>query len=98
MEDLRNRYESLVEKLRIEEKREKIRELERESMDGSFWQDHKAAALKMKELSVLQKEIEEVDYVRDLIESDMEKDAKEIIEKLEILLYFSQDYDLGPAI
>lgn len=98
MEDLKKRYESLIKKLRIDEKREEVRALTVESSDPSFWQDHRQALEKMRKLSALQKEIEELDYVFELIENNMGSDARELIEKLEILLYFSGEYDDGPAI
>lgn len=98
MDDIKKRFQTIVEKLALDEKKKKIRELEAESSRPAFWQDHKTGALKMKELAVLQKAVAEAEYVRDLIENNMLTEAEELIGKLEILLYFSGEYDEGSAI
>jgi peptide chain release factor 2 len=63
MEDIKNRIQKLVEKLEIETKKKKILELQDESAQSDFWQDHTSAGEKMKELSALQKEVEEVGHI-----------------------------------
>ncbi len=50
MNELKDRVEKLLAKLNIDEKRKQIRTIETESSHPSFWQDHKTAADKMKEL------------------------------------------------
>lgn len=98
MDEIRKRAENLLEKLNIEEKRKRIKELEEESAGSSFWQDPKTASLKMKELSNLQKEISEIEKLKQLIASGQDDKAKKLLEKIEILLYFSGHYDEGGAI
>lgn len=98
MEEIKERVQKLLEKLNLDGKRKKIREIEAESVSPSFWQDHQEAAKKMKELSVFQKEIEEAEYLLNLVESSKLEEAKALLEKLEILLYFSGSYDKGSAI
>ena len=60
MEELKERVNKFVERVGVDEKHKKIRELEAESMKPDFWGDHQTAAEKMKELAALQKEVEEV--------------------------------------
>lgn len=98
MEDVKERVEKLVQKINLEEKRKKIREIEAESVKPTFWQDHQAAAAKMKELSALQKEIEDIEYLEELVAVGEYQQADEMLGKLESLLYFSGPYDAGGAI
>ena len=51
MQELKDRVQKLVEKVEVDEKRKKIRELEAESTHANFWQDHQNAAKKMKEMN-----------------------------------------------
>ncbi len=98
MEDLAQRTHKLLEKLNIPEKKKKIREIEVESMSASFWQEHQKAAQKMKELSVLQKEVEDAEFLQELVNNGEQEDAAQLLDKLETFLYFSGPYDNGPAI
>lgn len=98
MEDIQLRTEKLLEKLNLTEKKKTIRVIEAESMQPNFWQDHQSAAKKMKELSDLQKEVEEAEYLEALVREGEYKEAEEILGKLENLLFFSGQYDSGPAI
>lgn len=97
-EEIKQRAFRLIEKLDIEQKRKEIRELEVESMKGDFWQDHQTAGKKMKQLSDLQKEVEEAEYLEELVKEGEFKDAKELLEKMENLLYLSGKYDASDAI
>jgi peptide chain release factor 2 len=98
MEDIKSRAQKIIEKIGVTEKKKRIRELEIESSDVTFWQNHVNASQKMKELSSLQKEIEEVDLLELLLDEDNGQEAEAMIEKLEMLLYFSGEYDTSGAI
>lgn len=98
MEDLKQRVEKLVEKVAVEEKRKKIRELEVESMKPGFWDDHQTAAEKMKELSSLQKEVEEVELLELWMEEGEYDEAEKLLKKMELLLFFSSPNDKSNAI
>ncbi|MBI4096998.1 MAG: peptide chain release factor 2 [Candidatus Levybacteria bacterium] len=98
MEDIRNRAKRLLEKIQVDEKRKQLRLLEAESMKSDFWHDHEAAAKKMKALSGLQKEIEELDLLQMWIDEGEEKEAAQLLEKLELLLFFSGPHDEESAI
>ena len=97
-EEIKQRVLALIEKLDIEGKRKQIRLLEADSMKPNFWQDHQTAGKKMKELSDLQKEIEEAEYLSDLAKSGEFSEAAKLLEKMENLLYLSGPYDENPAI
>jgi peptide chain release factor 2 len=98
MEELKNRVEKLVEKVNLSEKHKRIRELEAESMHTEFWQDHQTAAKKMKELSTLQKEVEEIELLQLWMEEGEYKEAEKLLAKLEMLLFFSGPYDKANVI
>ncbi len=98
MDDIKIRVSKLLEKLRVEDKRKEVRALEAESSNPAFWQDHKGAAEKMKKLSTLQKEIEDIDYLEMLIAEGKYDEAGELLEKLESFLFFSGPYDAESAI
>lgn len=98
MEDIKEKVQKLLNTFDIEGKKKQIRGLEAESTSPTFWQDHKAAALKMKMLSNLQKEIEELSFLQELLEKGEHKEAEKLLLKLENLLYFSSPYDQGSAI
>ncbi len=98
MDDTKTRAQKIIEKLDLTPKRLRIRELELESENPSFWQDHVSASQKMKELSNLQKEVEEADMLQLYIDEGQAEEAEKIIEKLEMLLYFSGSHDSNGAI
>ncbi len=98
MEEVKQRVNSLVEKLSIEEKRKKIREIEAESLKPGFWNDHKMASEKMKEMSSLQKLVSDAQLLEEYVRSDELDDAKELLESLETFLYFAGPFDSGAAI
>ena len=98
MEDLTRRYENLVRKINPDEKRQQIHLIEVESSKPDFWNDHRGASMQMKKMSELQKEIEEIELLQLWIEEGNEKEAAELIDNLETLLYLSGQYDENGAI
>lgn len=98
MEELKEKVKKIIEKLNIEDKKKKIREIEAESSHANFWQQHIEASKKMKLLSDLQKEVEEVEWLQELANSGEYKEAEDLLKKLETLIYFSGPYDEGGAI
>lgn len=98
MEDLKERVNKLVERINIDEKRKQIRKIEVESMKTDFWTDHQNASLKMKEISTLQKEIEEIELLQLWMDEGEFSEAEALVKKLELLLYFSGKYDKVNAI
>src|SRR5258706_1146022 len=98
MDELKARATKIIEKLNIDNKKKRIRELEAESSRSNFWQDHITASKKMKELSTLQKEVEEAEMLELMIQEGHAAEAEDTINKLEMLLYFSGKYDESGAI
>src|SRR5581483_5408664 len=98
MEDVKNRALKLIERIGVDEKHKKIRELEAASMKEGFWDDSKSAADKMKELASLQKEVEEVELLQLWVEEGEFDEAEKLLKKLELLMFFSSPYDKSNAI
>lgn len=98
MEELKQRVEKLLENLDLEEKRKKMREIEAESANPSFWQNHEEAAEKMKEMSVLSEEIKKAESLEELLKSGNTEELTKLLDELENVLYFSKPYDKGPAL
>lgn len=98
MEDLKERTKKLLETINTADKKERITAIQKESEQSDFWQDHQRASEKMKELSTLQKEIEELEMLKMYVDEGEEKEAEKLLEKLEMLLFFSGEYDESFAI
>jgi peptide chain release factor 2 len=98
MEELISRLEEAKQKLKIEDKKKRIAEIEKESEQPNFWQDSETSTGKMKELSFLGKQIKAIDEIEILIlENKFEQAAREL-DSLEFDIYFSGDHDFNGAI
>ena len=98
MEEIQDRVQKLISKIDVSKKEARILTLQKESSESTFWQDHKTAGEKMKELSTLQKELEEIELLKLWLEEGEIKEAEKLLLKLETLLYFTSPYDEGNAI
>ncbi len=98
MEELTARINKVIEKFGIEDKRKKIREIEAESLHPDFWKDQKQASEKMKQLSIIQDEVEKAELLANLLKSQEYQAAEKLLNELETLLYFSGQYDNAPAL
>ncbi|MDO8621592.1 MAG: peptide chain release factor 2 [Candidatus Levybacteria bacterium] len=98
MDNVREQINKVLEELKIDDKRKKIREIEVQSSSPSFWQNHKEASDKMKELSVLQEEIQKAEKLKDLTDNGDYEEAGKLLKDLEIVFYLSGPYDQGCAI
>ncbi|MDO8582958.1 MAG: peptide chain release factor 2 [bacterium] len=98
MEEIKHRAEKLLEKFDADKKRQEIRLIEVKSLKPNFWQDHQAAAIKMKEMSDLQSEIAKAEELQELIINNKFEEAKKLLEELEVYLYLSGSYDKSSAI
>ncbi len=98
MEDLSQRLEAVEKKLNIVQKREKIQEIQTQSQNPVFWQDHVSSSKKMQEMSFLVKQIEKVEWLRELITAGELQEAEKELDKLEFDVYFSGPHDQDGAI
>jgi peptide chain release factor 2 len=98
MDEIKSRIKKALEKFNIDEKRQKMREIETESSRPDFWKDNKTASLKMKELAKLSEEVKKAEKLTGFLESGNFEKAEKLLDSLETLLYFSGPYDLSAAI
>lgn len=98
MDETKDRVKKLLEKFDVDKKRQEIRVIEIESLKPNFWQDHKNAASKMKEMSDLRAEISKAEVLQSRIESGDLSGAKELLEELEVFFYLGGSYDKNSAI
>ncbi len=98
MDALTERITKLVEKVDVAAKKKRVAQLESESMQADFWNDHKHAAETMKEMANLQKEIEEIELLQMWMEEGEFEEAEKLLQKVELLLYFSSPYDKSNAL
>lgn len=98
MEELQKRIEELKLKLNVVKMHKTIAEIQQQSNDQHFWQDHAAAARKMQELATIQKELEEVEMLDLYLAEGDEKALTRALEQLEFKTYLSGEYDTNDAI
>lgn len=98
MEDLKQRIDFLLQKLNPGEKRKRMRQIEAESANPAFWQDNKSASGKMKELADLQKELDDIERLNNLMIDGKIEEASKLLKKIELFLYLSGPYDKDDAI
>ncbi len=98
MSDLIERAKVLLEKIDVREKEIRIRAIEAESLDPHFWKDSQTATAKMKEMALLQKEIEDAEKLKEYIDSNNATGLKALLSEMEIYFYLSGPYDKNNAI
>jgi len=98
MEDFKKRIELVKKKINPQKLEEKIRELEKESAQPGFWQDNLRATEKMKKLGELQKDLDELNRLDELLKSGDKKQLEKKLDELELKTFLSGEYDELPAI
>lgn len=99
--DTKIRLEALKTALKIDQKKQRIAEIEAEMNAAGFWLDQENANLKTKELKNLKNEIKKYQDLEELVELSEGEDQKiveEELEKMEVYIYLSGKYDEHSAI
>lgn len=97
-QDLKARAELILSRLDLPARKKKVTDIEKESGNPEFWKDNNAATAKMKELALLQKEIENAEYMQLLLQDKQYEELKTFIKEMERYLYLSGQYDNHYAI
>jgi len=97
MNDILDKAKKILGKIDIDEKKYSALTIEAESTNEDFWKNQELATSKMKQLAKLQTDISDYELLSDLIKKQDEKGLKDLVKKLENLLYFQGSYDKGPA-
>lgn len=98
MHQLLDRAKLLLEKLDIEKKELRFKEIEAQSTDPEFWKDNSKATSLMKEMGALQKEIEAGKKIKEMIDSNKTEGLEELISGIEASVYLSGKFDKSSAI
>ncbi len=98
IEELRAKYQAILSKAKLGDKKNELKSLEKQSYESSFWSDPKSAGETMKKITDLKKEIEDLEMMELLLEENQLEEAKKLINKYEILLFLSGPYDKGGVV
>lgn len=112
IEELDKRFQTILERLDLGKKSQKMIDLEKQSMLPDFWADNQTASKIMGELGSLKGEIEKTEELRKRIEDaramgelgmlgelrEEEKEIEKEIEKLELQTFLSGQYDRNNVI
>lgn len=98
MDELNKRVQDILTKINLPETKRKIEALGQEASDPDFWQNQERATQKMKELSDLQKEVEEAEFLELLLAEENTEELRRAVEKMEVKLFLSGNYDKNDAI
>lgn len=98
MQDLIERAKTLLEKLDIEKKELRFKEIEAQSTDPEFWKDNQKATKLMKEMGNIQKIIEVSGKIAKMVDSNDTAGLEELVSEIETDIYLSGKFDKGSAI
>lgn len=98
MNDLIARAKILLEKLDVEKKKVRIREIEAESTNPDFWKNTQTATFRMKEMAGLAKALEDAEKLKQYIDSNNTTGLSSLLSEMEVYLYLSGPHDKNNAI
>jgi peptide chain release factor 2 len=97
-EELQRKLDNILVKVNVPAKKTEVADLEKLIYEGNFWEDPKNAAETLKRISVLKKEIDDLEMMQLLVEENDLPNASKLISQYEILLFLSGPYDKGDAV
>jgi peptide chain release factor 2 len=97
-EELSDKLDNILAKVDIDTKKAEVADMEKQTYDGSFWQDSQNAAEVMKKLNHMKKEIDDVEMMQLLLEEGELEEAEKLINSYETVLFLSGEHDKGNAI
>lgn len=98
MEDLHERLTTLRKKLNIEAKKDEISALKEKMQDDSVWQDWEKGQKLSKELSDLQKDVEDFEMLELVAQEENPEEFERALWEVEKKTYLSMPYDKSGAI
>jgi len=101
-DNFKKKIDLLKKKVCFEDKKEKIKELEKKSQHPDFWKDHQKAAKMMKKLADYQELVNQIQDLEKRLQQDFnsreEKKITDDLKKLEKQAYLSGEYDNNDVI
>jgi len=96
-EELKNRFNLILTKVNLSQKKEELTNLQKKTYDSSFWQNPNEAVIIMKKIAQIKKEVDDLEILPLLIEENL-NEAEKLINQYETNLFLSGPYDQGDAI
>ena len=97
-EDLQRKLDNILAKMQLPAKKDEVTSLEKLTYDANFWGEQKKASETLKRISVLKKEIDDLEMMQLLMEDNDFTNAAKLISQYEITLFLSGPYDKGDAV
>ena len=97
-EDLQRKLDNILAKMQLPAKKDEVTSLEKLTYDANFWGEQKKASETLKRISVLKKEIDDLEMMQLLMEDNDFANAAKLISQYEITLFLSGPYDKGDAV
>jgi len=98
MDEKKEALSEIKKKLKVEEKRTRLLELEKSVEGENVWQDWQKAKTISQEIGAIKKELEEVDLLELYLESDEDVEFESALKKLKTKTYLSGEYSRGDTI
>lgn len=98
MDELKQRLENLKQSLFIEQKREKIAQLEKRMGDENLWEDWEEGQKVSQDLADLKRDVEDYEMLELMIEDEDQENFEKEIKKLELKSFLSKKHDKDDAI
>ena len=95
---LGEKLKHIIQKSNLEDKKKLLTDLEKKTLEATFWQDANNAREVMKTISQTRLEIDDLEMMQLLFEENDLTEAKKLIDKYDILLFLSGNYDRNDAI
>lgn len=95
---LEKRLKNLLSKINLNQKKEKLLCLEKETYNPKFWQDREKSSQIMKRISQLKKEIEDLEMMILLFEENDLESLEKLIKEYETIFFLSGSYDQNNAV
>lgn len=96
--ELQERLNALLADTRIQQAQEHLKELEKQTYDEAFWQDHEKARHISKEIADTKKQIDDIDMMQLLFEEEDFDELEKMLNTYEVRLFLSGEYDDKDAI
>ncbi|MFH1827237.1 MAG: peptide chain release factor 2 [bacterium] len=97
-EEIIRRGNNLLEKFNLSEKKNELSKLEKETYNTDFWNNRSSSIKILKKITDLKKEIDDIEMLQLLLEEKGIQEAKNLIEKYELIIFLSGLYDENEAI
>lgn len=98
IEELKKKLDSILLKANLPAKKIEIANMEKLTYEPLFWADSQSASDTMKKITLLKKEVEDIEMMQLFFEEHQLEDAEKLINRYEVLMFLSGSYDKGNAI